>query len=135
MAAGQFKVPNTTEIYFNRDGSPFVLAGARGYNSGFGSQFIGDSYSGVRLQPNGDLGQVSYEGQAASPLTRRSVFGRATHELNDSLSAFAQATYSNVQVTTTGGYPPRSRCGRPRFLSTGGRFPRRYRRYWRRVHA
>ena len=24
-----------SEIYFNRDGSPFVLAGARGYNSGF----------------------------------------------------------------------------------------------------
>ncbi len=113
VAAGQFKVPTTGEIYFNRDGSPFVLAGARGYNSGFAnpgnaaSQLIGDSYAGVRLQPNGDLGQVAYDGQAQSPLTRRSLFGRATHELNDNLSAFAQATYSNVQVETTGGgYSP-----------------------------
>ena len=107
VAPGGFKVPNTAEIYFNRDGSPFVLAGARGYNSGFGNRTIGDSYAGARLQPNGDLGQVTYEGQAQSPLTRRSVFGRATHELNDSVSAFAQATYSSVQVSTTGaGYSP-----------------------------
>ena len=106
VGPGQFKVPTTSEIYFNRDGSPFVLAGARGYNSGFGSTNIGDGYAGMRLQPNGDLGQVSFDGQAQSPLERRSLFGRATHELNDNLSAFAQANYASVGVTTTGGYPP-----------------------------
>jgi outer membrane receptor protein involved in Fe transport len=107
VAPGGFKVPNTAEIYFNSDGSPFVLAGARGYNSGFANRNnIGTGYAGVRLQPNGDLGQVNYDGQAQSPLTRRSVFGRANYDLNDSLNAFAQATYSNVRVSTTGGYPP-----------------------------
>jgi iron complex outermembrane receptor protein len=67
---------------------------------------VGGGYSGVRLQPNGDLGQVNYDGQASSPLTRRSLFGRATHQINDNLSAFVQANYSSVEVTTTGGYPP-----------------------------
>ncbi|HUQ53353.1 MAG TPA: TonB-dependent receptor, partial [Gammaproteobacteria bacterium] len=103
---GRWAVNRTSEIYFNRDGSPFVLAGAHGYNSGFGSTAIGDGYAGMRLQPNGDLGQVAFDGQAATPLERRSLFGRATHEINDHLTAFAQATYSGVNVSTTGGYPP-----------------------------
>ena len=101
----------TSEIFFNRDGSPFVLAGARGYNSGFdtasSNSTPGDGYAGMRLQPNGDLGQVAYVGQASTPLDRRSVFGRATHDLNDNLTAFAQANYSNVELSTTGGgYSP-----------------------------
>jgi outer membrane receptor protein involved in Fe transport len=105
--AGRWAVNRTSEIYFNRDGSPFVLAGAHGYNSGFGSQNIGDGYAGVRLQPNGDLGQVSYNGNASSPLDRRSLFGRARHTISDNLSAFAQANFSSVEVTTTqNGYPP-----------------------------
>jgi outer membrane receptor protein involved in Fe transport len=108
--AGQWKVANTSEIYFNPDGSPFVLAGAHGYNGPMDSPSHqtapGAGYAGVRLQPNGNLGQVAYVGQAESPLTRRSLFGRATHELNDNLTAFAQANYASVEVTTTGGYPP-----------------------------
>ncbi len=104
---GRWAVNRTSEIYFNRDGSPFVLAGAHGYNSGFGSTNIGDGYAGVRLQPNGDLGQVTYEGEASSPLERRSLFGRATHVLNDNLTAFAQANFANVEVETgQNGYPP-----------------------------
>jgi outer membrane receptor protein involved in Fe transport len=95
------------EIYFNLDGSPFQIIGANGYNSGFGSTDTGYGFSGMRLQPGtGNLGQVNYVGQAQSPLERRSLFGRATHELNDRLTAFAQTTYSSVTSTTTGGYPP-----------------------------
>jgi iron complex outermembrane recepter protein len=87
------------------------LAGAHGYNSGFDSpsrnSTPGDSYAGVRLQPNGDLGQVSYDGEAQSPLERRSLFGRATHDINDRLTAFAQANYASVEVKTgQNGYPP-----------------------------
>ncbi len=108
--AGQWVVPRNSEIYFNPDNTPFILAGARGYNGPIDSATshtaIGSGYAGMRLQPNGNLGQVNYDGQASSPLTRRSLFGRATHELNDKLTAFAQATYSSVEVTTTGGYPP-----------------------------
>jgi iron complex outermembrane receptor protein len=107
---GGWAVNRTSEIYFNPDGSPFVLAGAHGYNGPFDSPSQhtpeGAGYTGVRLQPNGDLGQVSFAGQASSPLTRRSLFGRATREINDNLTAFVQANYSNVEVTTTGGYPP-----------------------------
>jgi iron complex outermembrane receptor protein len=108
---GRWTVRNNSEIYFNRDLSPFVLAGARGYNSGFDSASSnsrpGDGYAGVRRQPNGDLGQVSYVGQASTPLNRRSLFGRATHEMNDNLTAFAQATYSGVELSTRGGgYSP-----------------------------
>jgi iron complex outermembrane recepter protein len=109
-AAGQWAVNRTSEIYFNPDGTPFVLAGAHGYNGPFDSASSqtapGAGYAGVRLQPNGDLGQVAYVGQASSPLTRRSLFGRATREINDNLTAFVQANYSNGEVTTTGGYPP-----------------------------
>jgi outer membrane receptor protein involved in Fe transport len=108
---GRWTVSNRSEIYFNPDGSPFVLAKAHGYNGPMDTASeqngaIGTGYAGVRLQPNGDLGQVAYAGQAQSPLTRRSLFGRATHEINDNLSAFAQANYASVSVTTTGGYPP-----------------------------
>src|SRR5262249_25973512 len=67
---------------------------------------IGTGYAGVRLQPNGNLGQVAYAGNAQSPLERRSLFGRATHDLNEHLTAFAQANYSSNNVTTTGTYPP-----------------------------
>jgi len=110
-AAGRWAVNRTSEIYFNRDLSPFVLAGAHGYNSGFDTasrhSTPGDSYAGVRLQPNGDLGQVSYDGEAQSPLERRSLFGRATHDINDRLTAFAQANYASVEVKTgQNGYPP-----------------------------
>jgi outer membrane receptor protein involved in Fe transport len=104
--AGQFSVNNRTEIYFNPDGSPFVLAGARGYNGPMGSTATGDGFSGMRLQPNGNLGQVFYEAQASTPLQRRAAFGRATTDINDNLSAFVQANYTSVEVKTTGGFPP-----------------------------
>ena len=109
--AGSWTANNTSEIYFNADGSPFILAGAHGYNGPIDSPSsqtanIGAGYAGMRLQPNGDIGQVNYAGQASSPLQRRSLFGRATHEINDHLTAFAQANYSSVEVSTTGGYPP-----------------------------
>jgi iron complex outermembrane recepter protein len=108
---GSWTVNRTSEIYFNRDLSPFVLSGAHGYNSGYDSATShstpGDSYAGVRRQPNGDLGQVSYDGEAQSPLERRSLFGRATHDINDRLTAFAQANYASVEVKTgQNGYPP-----------------------------
>src|SRR6185295_4435316 len=109
-AAGKWATSNTSEIYFNPDGSPFILAGAHGYNSPIDTATaqngkIGTGYAGVRLQPNGNLGQVAYVGQAQSSQERHSLFGRATHELNDHLTAFAQANYASYQVNTTGGYP------------------------------
>ncbi|HEX7000051.1 MAG TPA: TonB-dependent receptor [Gammaproteobacteria bacterium] len=99
-------VPNSTEIYFQPDGRPFTLSGVNYTGPIMSYDTNGDGFSGVRVQPNGSLAQVSVEGFAATPLERRSVFGRATFEMNDNLTAFAQANYSNVEVTTRGGYPP-----------------------------
>ena len=95
-----------SEIYFQPDGRPFLLNGFN-YNGPIMSYDVnGDGFTGVHRQPNGSLQQVNVEGWAATPLERRSVFGRATVDMNDNLRAFAQATYSNVEVTTRGGYPP-----------------------------
>jgi iron complex outermembrane receptor protein len=94
------------EVFFQADGRPFLQNGTN-YNGPILSyDFNGDGTSGVRRQPNGSLSQVNIEGFAATPLERRSVFGRATFDMNDNLTAFAQATYSNIQVVTRGNYPP-----------------------------
>ena len=110
-SSSNWTASRSSEIYFNPDGSPFILAGAKGYNGPIDTASaqngkIGTGYAGVRLQPNGNLGQVAYAGNAQSPETRHSLFGRATHELNDNLTAFAQANYASYEVTTTGGYSP-----------------------------
>ena len=97
------------DIFFQTNGRPFTLSGpgAANYTGPFMSyDFNGDGTSGVRRQPNGSLSQVNIDGFGATPLERRSLFGRATVDLNDNLSAFAQANYSNVSVSTRGGYPP-----------------------------
>jgi outer membrane receptor protein involved in Fe transport len=105
--AGQWKHPNTGEVYFNADGSPFIVAGAHGYNSGYDSPSnmttAGDGFSGMRLLPNGNLAQNGYTHIASTPLERRSAFGRAVVDMGDNLSAFVQANYSSVEVTNTGG--------------------------------
>lgn len=97
---------SVNEIYFNRDGSPFVIPGANGYNSGFNGTDLGDGYAGMRINRNGNLGQVFEGGMASTPQERRSIFGRARYDLTDTLTAFAQLNYSNNTVTTTGGIPP-----------------------------
>jgi outer membrane receptor protein involved in Fe transport len=100
------RVRNTDEIYFQPDGRPFALNGTN-YNGPIMSYAVnGDGITGVHVQPNGSLQQVNTEGYVSTPMERRSVFGRATVDMNDNLTAFAQATYSNVSVTTRGGYPP-----------------------------
>ena len=80
----------------------------------------GDGFSGVHRQPNGSLQQVNTEALAATPPERRSVFGRATFDMNDNLTAFAQANYSNIEVDHARRLSrPRSRSGRRRCRTTG----------------
>jgi iron complex outermembrane receptor protein len=95
------------EIYFNTNGSPFVIPGARGFTGPFTTQAgnqsadLGDGIWGMRINPNGNLGQV-WEGlQASTPQERKSVFGRARYDISDNLTAFAQLNYTNNEVTTT----------------------------------
>jgi len=105
-------VKNNTDIYFNQDGSPFVVTKGLGYNGPVataGSDWqngLTNGFAGVRKIPNGDLGQVFQDAFASTPLERRSAFGRAHHDITGNLEAFVQANYSSVDVTTRGGYPP-----------------------------
>ncbi len=107
------KVTNTTDIYFNPDGSPFVITGARGYNGPITDastpwdQNLTTGFGGVRKIPNGDLGQIGTQmSYASTPLERHSAFGRAHYDISDTLEMFIQGNYSSVDVTTTGGFPP-----------------------------
>jgi outer membrane receptor protein involved in Fe transport len=99
-------VNNQVEIYFQPDGRPFTLSGINYTGPIMSYENNGDGFSGVHRQPNNSLQQVNVESFASTPLERRSLFGRATFDLNDNLAAFAQANYSNIEVTTRGGYPP-----------------------------
>jgi iron complex outermembrane recepter protein len=100
------KVSNTQEIYFQSDGRPFSLSGVNYNGPIMRLNTNGDAFSGVRYQPNGSLAQVNVDAYGATPSERKSVFGRAHVDINESLSAFVQATYANTSVTTRGGYPP-----------------------------
>jgi iron complex outermembrane receptor protein len=100
------------EIYFNPDGSPFVIPAqtapgrSQGFRAPIGSQETGGGYAGMRINPNGSVGQINELGMASTPQERRSMFGRARYDVTDNLTAIAQLTYSNNTVTTTGGIPP-----------------------------
>jgi iron complex outermembrane recepter protein len=89
------------EIYFNTDGTPFVIPGARGFNGPFATTALGTGVWGMRINPNGNLGQVWNGNMASTPQERHSIFGRARYDVSDNITAFAQLTYSNNTVKTT----------------------------------
>jgi len=86
---------------------------------------LGDGFSGMRLQPNGNLGQVFYDGYASTPQERRTVFAaRITTSPTTCRRSRRRPTPHN-EVETRGGYRPRSPCGRRRSRTTA---PARFRR-------
>jgi len=99
----------STEVRFNEDGSPFIdLRGGHGYKGPlncFSTEQCG-VYSGMVKKANGDLQQWNTEGYLSTPLERHSLFMRGTYELTDTISTFAQANYTRVEVTQRGGIPP-----------------------------
>jgi len=99
-------VNNQVEIYFQPDGRPFTLSGINYTGPIMSYDTNGDGLTGVHRQPNGSLQQVNTEAYVSTPSERRALFGRATFDMNDNLTAFAQANYSNSKVVTRGGYPP-----------------------------
>jgi outer membrane receptor protein involved in Fe transport len=99
-------VSNSTEIYFQPDGRPFTLTGINYAGPIMSYDMNGDGLTGVHRQPNGSLQQVNVDALLATPSERRSLFGRASFDMNDNLTAFAQATYANLETTTRGGFPP-----------------------------
>ncbi len=94
------------EIYFNNDGSPFIIPNARGFTGPFTTtagnqtQDLGDGIWGMRVNPNGNLGHVWEGNLASTPQERKSIFGRARYDLSDNITAVAQLTYSNNTVST-----------------------------------
>lgn len=105
-------IPRNSEFYFNPDGSIFLLGG-RGVPGGYNYQgplgkteLDGTGYTGVRFEPNGQLQQVYMERNIQSPLQRRSAFGRATFDMNDSITAFVQANYSSIDVEQVSSFVP-----------------------------
>lgn len=99
-------VSNTSEFYFNPDGTPFLLEGL-GYNGPLGQVEVdGRGYHGVKVQPNGSLAQAALNTNIQSPLERRSAFGRAQYDIGDNLTAFVQANYSSSEVEQLTAFVP-----------------------------
>ncbi len=99
-----------TQVYFNADGTPFVsIAGGLGYNGPLNSLTPG-RYSAITLLNNqtssaNNLSQSYIGGYLSTPLERHSLFAHGTFNFNDSVSAYGQINYSNIQVLTQGAGP------------------------------
>ena len=100
-------IGRASDIYFNADGSPFVVQGGLGYNGPFNCLDCGD-YSMMKLLDNGNLDQRGrvVDSYLSTPLTRHSVFVRGNYEITDNISAFTQVNYTNVNVDQRGSVPP-----------------------------
>ncbi len=94
-------------IYFNNDGTPFVADhGGLGYKGPL-SQLDAGAFTMIRkLSGSGNLDQIFTDGFISNPLERHSIFGRATYDITDNVSAYVQTNYSNVVVKQRGGLPP-----------------------------
>ena len=55
---------------------------------------------------SGNLDQTFTEGFVSIPLERHSIFGTATYDITENVSAYVQTNYSNVVVRQRGGLPP-----------------------------
>jgi iron complex outermembrane receptor protein len=96
-------------IYFNKNGSAFVRTanGAPGFDySQINREMNGDGYYGLLPQANGTIAQQAMDGTVSSPLKRRSAFGKANVEINDTLTAFVQSNFSRTDVHTYSAGPP-----------------------------
>ena len=96
-----------TDIYFNADGSPFIVQGALGYNGPINCLDCGD-YTLMKITDNGNLDQRgrSIGLNASNPMERHSAFVRGTFDINDSISVFTQLNYSTMEVPQSGNVPP-----------------------------
>jgi iron complex outermembrane receptor protein len=101
-------VGNSTDIYFNEDGSPFVVAGGLGYNGPLNAYTNCSDYCGMKFTNDGNLDQNGrqIDFYLSSPMERHSVFLNGTYDLTDNLTAFMQFNYSDINIDQTGGVPP-----------------------------
>lgn len=94
-----------SEFRFQNDGSVFVTQQGYGYTGPIGELDAG-RYTMVTRLANGNLDQKYTTQFVSTPLERHSLFLRGRYDLNDSISAFAQANYSNIEVITRGNLAP-----------------------------
>ncbi|HUF72848.1 MAG TPA: TonB-dependent receptor [Gammaproteobacteria bacterium] len=99
----------STDIYFNEDGTPFVVqGGGLGYNGPLGCLDGCGDYTMIQVLDNGNLDQriAAPYSLLSSPMERNSVFARGTYEIAPSISVFTQVNYSTIEVGQRGGVPP-----------------------------
>ncbi|MEO8306615.1 MAG: TonB-dependent receptor [Pseudomonadota bacterium] len=100
-------VSNSQVIYFNNDGTPFTADhGGLGYKGPLNSLDAGAFTMIRKLTGSGNLDQIFTDGFLSSPLERHSIFGKATYDITDNVSAYVQTNFSNVVVRQRGGLPP-----------------------------
>ncbi len=99
-------VGNTTQVFFNTDGTPFVVAQGYGYKGPLNCLSGCGNFTGVHKLANGNLDQFDTNGFVSTPLSRYSFFTKAKYEVSDQLTAFLQSNYSHVEVMQRGGLPP-----------------------------
>ncbi len=94
-----------SEFRFQNDGSIFATLNGYGYTGPLGALDAG-RYTMVTKLANGNLDQKYTTQFVSTPLERHSLFLRGHYDFNDNISAFAQANYNNIQVTTRGNLAP-----------------------------
>lgn len=98
-------IGRASEFRFENDGSAFVTQQGYGYDGPIGELDAG-RYTMVTRLANGNLDQKYTTQFVSTPLDRHSLFLRGRYDITDNVSAFAQANYSNIQVTTRGNLAP-----------------------------
>jgi len=94
-----------SEFRFQNDGSIFVTQQGYGYTGPLGALDAG-RYTMVNKLANGNLDQKYTTQFVSTPLERHSLFLRGHYDVTDNVSAFVQANYSNINVTTRGNLAP-----------------------------
>jgi outer membrane receptor protein involved in Fe transport len=101
-------VGRTSEFRFNNDGTVFVTQQGINYRGPLNCLDPAQcgAFTGIKRLTNGNLDQMSTVGLLQAPMERFSTFLKGHYDIGDSLSAFAQANYANIEVLTNGGIPP-----------------------------
>jgi iron complex outermembrane recepter protein len=99
-------VGRTSEFRFNEDGTAFVTQQGYGYNGPLNCLEGCGSFTGIKRLTNGNLDQFGVDGLLSAPMDRFSTFLKGNYDIGDRLTAFTQASYANIEVSTNGGIPP-----------------------------
>ncbi len=100
-------IARSREFNFNPDGTIYDFQTGVGYNGPIARMdVVGDGFTGIKVEPNGALGQDPLSGNISSPMERRSLFGRAVYDITDNMTSFVQANFSSVEVDQVAGFVP-----------------------------